>query len=288
MQSTQEQKNKFEKWNRIIKGGPYAILQYIDDLEQKIQALNPDFKKFLEAVKGKDSDPKEVSIILKNDPFFLKATKPKYKEDFALEDRDITDIAMLAAEKMIPSLVDYEELAKMTAPLVEVPIVEKVIEHHHHTKTIENTPIVTNNIVEKAVGDTPQEIKNKLESLAEGERVNIKYIDGVIDFFEELIKKHMSKFNKSKNGSTVFVGGGTNGGRIVKYHDLSDQLNGVLKTFALPANWRVISVQSSSFPSILRPTIDYVNDQQSITFTSEIDAASTLATGQTLIVLYSE
>ena len=93
-----------------------------------------------------------------------------------------------------------------------------------------------------------------------------------------------------KRGQTIMTGGGSGGGHIVKAYDLSDQLNGTLKTFSLPAFWRIISVHSSSFPNAFRPTTDFTSDASAftITFTSEILSSSTLAAGQTIIVTYSE
>ena len=80
------------------------------------------------------------------------------------------------------------------------------------------------------------------------------------------------------------------GGKIVKVHDLSASLDGVTKAFPLPAFWRVISVSSSSAPFTYRPTTDYTVDgsAHTITFTSEIQAASSLQSGQTLIVMFAE
>lgn len=139
----------------------------------------------------------------------------------------------------------------------------------------------------KKVGDikmpTPEETRDALEKLDGEDRLDVSAIKGIEALFKRLFAQ-MKPTSKA-----IFVGGGGNGGgRIVKAYDLSSQLNGVLKTFALPSNWRVISVQASSFPNTLRPTVDYTFTSSSITFTSEIDAGSTLATGQTLIVIYSE
>ena len=83
-------------------------------------------------------------------------------------------------------------------------------------------------------------------------------------------------------------GGGSSGGSAVMSYDISSLLNGVTKTFTIPTNSRVISVTASSFPFSFRPTVDYTYTSSSITFTSEIEASSTLATGQTVIVVYSE
>lgn len=130
--------------------------------------------------------------------------------------------------------------------------------------------------------DTAEDIRNKLEILEGDERLSIDAIRGLPEELEKIRKQR---------SNTVYVGGGSaSGGRIVKSYDLSDSLNGSLKTFSLPAFWRIISVHTSSSPNALRLTTDYTVDgaAMTITFTSQIDAATTLAAGQTLIVVYAE
>lgn len=129
---------------------------------------------------------------------------------------------------------------------------------------------------------TPEYIRDSLESIEEErDKLAIDAISG--------LKEELEKLKRRKN-VTIFGGGATGGGRFVKTYDLSDSLNGVLKTFALPAFWRIITVQSSSFPVAFRPTVDYTVDANAmtITFTSEIEASTTLATGQTILVIYAE
>jgi hypothetical protein len=114
-----------------------------------------------------------------------------------------------------------------------------------------------------ATTDAIQELKTTIEDLKKQVGKGIKYVGG---------------------------NGGATGGGIVKIHDLSSQLNGVLKTFALPAFWRVLTADLSSFPNVLRPTVDFTTDgaAMTITFTSQIDASSSLSTGQTCIITYAE
>jgi len=128
--------------------------------------------------------------------------------------------------------------------------------------------------------DTPEEVRDKLKELKNDERLSISAIK---DLREELDKI------KTRGGSAIYGGGG-GGGRIVKAYDISASLNGTLKVFSLPSMWRIISVQLSSIPNILRNTTDYVydNSAHTITFTDEIKASSSLATGQTAIITYSE
>lgn len=125
-------------------------------------------------------------------------------------------------------------------------------------------------------------IRDGLELLQDDDRLKIEAIK---DLREEL-----DKLGKRINESMNRVSGGASGGHIVKAYDLSSQLDGVTKVFSLPSMWRIISVQTSSFPNALRPTVDFVYDASAntITFTSEITESSTLAAGQTVILIYSE
>jgi len=125
--------------------------------------------------------------------------------------------------------------------------------------------------------DTPEQVRDKLESLKDEERLDPSAIKGLDKYIQE----------NSKAMGVPYAG--PSGGGIVKAYDLSSQLDGADRTFSLPAFWRVISVHLSSFPSILRPTVDYTTNAATmeITFTSEVPA-NALAAGQTLIVVYAE
>lgn len=76
-----------------------------------------------------------------------------------------------------------------------------------------------------------------------------------------------------------------NTGSYVYDYDFSSLLDGVTKTFTLPANAKVVLVSLSSIP-VLRKTTDYTTTASSITFTSEINASTDLASGQSGILLY--
>ena len=124
-------------------------------------------------------------------------------------------------------------------------------------------------------------IRDKLELLDGEERLDASAIKGLDEYIAE---------KASKPTQTYMVGGGTGGGKVVKVYDLSSSLDGSTKTFSLPAFWRVLTVDLSSFPHTLRPTTDYTTDASAmtITFTSEIDETAALATGQTCIITYVE
>ena len=102
------------------------------------------------------------------------------------------------------------------------------------------------------------------------------------------LQEELDRLRKLKQ-PTFFSGGGGVSKHNVAVHDLSASLNGVLKTFSLPAFWKIIDVKLSSVP-VLRLTTDYTADgsAHTITFTSEVNAATDLASGQSCIVIYSE
>lgn len=131
--------------------------------------------------------------------------------------------------------------------------------------------------------DTPEEIVDKLESLKGKERLDVSAIKGW--------KKVLKRFRKQVKGQVTYQQGGPGGkfGGHMRDYDLSDSLDGgVTRTFSLPAFARIISVQLSSFPGILRKNTDFTVDGSNctITFTSEIPDNS-LAAGQTCVILYA-
>lgn len=129
-----------------------------------------------------------------------------------------------------------------------------------------------------------EEVRDSLESIeVEEEKLKIEAIGFLRRELDE-IKARLTSISTS-SGKTVFGG---SGGRAVRSYDLSSQLNGVTKTFNLPAMYRIISVHSSSTPFTLRQTTDYTWTTTSITFTSAITASTTLATGQSITIVYSE
>lgn len=178
---------------------------------------------------------------------------------------------------LIPNIKDGEtpsdaRLRSLIAPLIPPP---------HHG--VDGQDADEERIIQKIEGDLPKlgdSIRNGLELLPEGEKLKIEAIQDLRKELDELKKK------RTEGGGTNFV---ISRGAI-KLYDLSDSLNGVTKTFSLPAFWRVLTVQSSSTPTAFRPTTDYTTDGSlfTITFTSAIDASSTLAAGQTLTILYAE
>lgn len=124
--------------------------------------------------------------------------------------------------------------------------------------------------------DNPKQIAEKLNTLTEV--IDLNTIKGLMKYLEAM--------NKSVREKTAVMRGG---GDIVQYKDLSASLNGVTKTFTIPNNRKIIQVIGSSTPFVFRPTTDYTGSgTTTLTFTSAITASDSLATGQSLIVLYTQ
>lgn len=134
-----------------------------------------------------------------------------------------------------------------------------------------------------------EDIRDALEALPEGEKLEINAIENLRKELDELKKKILHLMSVGGAGKQILVGGTGGGGRITKVYDLSASLDGATKTFSLPSFWRVIDVKLSSLP-VLRPTTDYTVDgsAKQITFTTEVDVQNHLASGQSLIVIYAE
>lgn len=106
---------------------------------------------------------------------------------------------------------------------------------------------------------------------------------------QEHLKKAIDELNdrieqvRKIKVATSKSGGGMNRAHISDL-DISSQLDGSTKTFNIPAVFSIITVSLSSFPTVLRKNIDYTYTNTTITFSDEIDAASSLAEGQTCVL----
>lgn len=128
--------------------------------------------------------------------------------------------------------------------------------------------------------ETPEEVRDLLETIeVEDEKLKIS----AIGHLEEELKKLRKQISELSSRPM----GGVATRDIVKSMDISAQLDGVTKTFQTSAMYRVITVLLSSTPSALRENVDYVWSDTSITFTSEINASTSLASGQSAIILYT-
>lgn len=124
----------------------------------------------------------------------------------------------------------------------------------------------------------PDEISQKLNTLSEV--LNISLIAGL-----EKRLATMTRMIQEKSGNNS-VGKMRGGGDSLQVTDLSALLNGVTKTFTLPPHRKLVLASGSAAPfGAFRPTIDFAHTRTSLTFTSNVDAASSLAQGQSLLVI---
>ena len=121
--------------------------------------------------------------------------------------------------------------------------------------------------------DSPKQVRDKLEALEGDERLDISAIKGL----EERIKSI-----PAQAGRSIFGPGKT---KVITL-DLSSQLNGVLKTFFVGTHFGITGVWGSSSPFAFRPVIDYTEIGKNIVFTDAVEAAISLAEGQSLIIQY--
>lgn len=223
--------------------------------------------------------------------------KPSYA-DLAKYFSQLTKVLQSHAEKVDKILTQSEkntvkELESFTKQIEKYRAEKKGENGRDGRNGINGKDADEEKIIEEAVDTLERNLpafgpqfRDGLELLKDEERLDASAIKNL----EKLIKRLMDdvKFK------TVTIGGGggatAGGGRIVKSYDITSALNGVTKTFSLPAFYRIISVHSSSFPNAFRPIVDYTSDASlmQITFTDAITADTTLAEGQTIIITYAE
>lgn len=126
--------------------------------------------------------------------------------------------------------------------------------------------------------DTPDETIDKINKAEK--KINPEQIKGLASALKDI--DSMGKFPRGVAASGI-------GDLGLKFfvNDLSSQLDGSTKTFTIPPNRMILDVKCSSFPHVFRETTDYVVSgisRETFTFTSEISATTTLASGQTLII----
>ncbi len=133
--------------------------------------------------------------------------------------------------------------------------------------------------IEDIENDLPklgEKIRDSLELLQGDERLDISAIKGL----KENIDTLTNLANRPQYSMASIAGRD-----IFKDIDISDQLDGLTKTFNISAIWTVISIDLSSFPyGSLRKNIDYTWTPTSITFTDQIDAATQLSAGQSCVL----
>lgn len=141
-------KKVLTKASNLEKGGEIALAQEFISIDDKIELLTEELKKkdyITTELKGEQGE---------------RGTPGEGGKDYVLTSEDKREIA----------------------GAIKVPIVEKVIEK---TETIIEQPIITNEIKEVAIAETPLQIKDKLETLKKDERLDKKAIKGLEDYIDQ-------------------------------------------------------------------------------------------------------
>ena len=187
----------------------------------------------------------------------------------------------------VESRVDAD-ITRLTSKLDNIPDIQELIfdlkkeiaEIDNKIEPFPDLSVIGDELLERVEKQLPQfgeVFRDGLELLKDGKRLEMSAIKGLEDELEAI---RAVKSASSGGGHSIV------GRDIISKIDISDQLNGVTKTFNLQAIYSVVSVSLSSYPyGTLRPDIDYTFTDTSITFTSTIVADAQLATGQQCIII---
>ena len=233
--------------------------------EQKAQQLDVAIEHALSVKNGepgKDAD--EQKII---EQVLLRIPIPK--DGKSVNQEDVVREILSKITIPIPKEVDIEEVIKKILTRIPKLQPKQVNEERIISRVLGKIKFPEQEVF------TKQMFLEWISSLPDG-TLEIKDIKNLEERLRNLASKIML-------GGSIMKGGGD----AVLSYDISSQLNGTLKTFTIPQNNRVLMVSSSSFPNTFRENVDYTYTATTITFTSEITASSTLATGQSIIILYT-
>lgn len=187
-----------------------------------------------------------------------------------------------AVSKRLSELKDGHTPSKQELMSLITPLIPDVKDG----KDADETKIVADVLAkvpkqEKVTGDGVIDAINSRETTRDIRKERVEGLSDLISLVQKL-ETSLTHVNSRVVGSS--------GRNLVKALNLNDYgpLDGVTKTFNIPAVYRIISVHASSFPGAFVENIDFTWTPTSITFTDEIDASATLAAGQTVTILYVE
>lgn len=251
--------------------------------------MNPNIERLIELLKIANAPYATVDAVAK----LFQAILRRCQSDYAELERKIAtavDTAKSAAQDLIKVLrQDFfdaiHEQAQHTADLLESLTNTLNARMDRVEASIAGFPDLS--YLERGIAEAKAAVADiRFPEIPKPEPVTIDKILGLRAELDALEKRFGSiRVQNNVTQQTIAV---QRGG--LQYYDLSPFLNGSLKTFMLPAFSKVVLVQSTSTPNAFRPFTDYTTDatNMSITFTSEIDETTTLAAGQSVILLYVE
>lgn len=268
MELTDKQIKRANRIEKIFAEGDLAVAEHLFELEESVEEGRKNTDERFEKVDQKIEELKEVV-----EPNMKALAESLRGKDGYTPQKGVDYFDGEKGESgktYILSKNDKKEIAR----LVEVPIVEKVIEK---TEVIHEQPIVTQEIKEVAIAESPEQLRDKLKTLKDDERLPKEAIKGIEDIEKDI---EMLK----KRPVTQGQGGVVSRDYFVDI-DLSDQLDGFTKTFNIQAIRKILSVDLQSYPyGALRKGIDYTYTNTTIAFTDTIDASTQLAEGQVCVI----
>lgn len=274
MKEEERQKKKFIKLSEFQEDKDLAMFEEMQEMNDNLEVIA---SKEMPKMEMPDTHKVEIlgaeKIIIKGEPgdtptdeHLIELIRPLIPK--VADGKTPTEKELLALIRpLIPKVKDGETPSDERLLSLLRPLIPEVQDGY--------TPIKGKDYFDGKDGspDTPEQIREKLASLEGEDRLDKSAIKGL-----EELQKEVTSLSKRP------MGGGITGRDLFKDYDLSGQLDGVTKTFNIPAVWNIISVSLSSFPHALRKTVDFTYTQTTITFTSQIDAATSLATGQTCVL----
>lgn len=235
-------------------------IESMDEMVTKFEGIKAECEEYLSTMDSSMSSYKDelVSALKETQSMLeskLSAMEKTYKGQLDTVDKRLTG-EINAVKASIPTPQDmtvYEaKLDQIKASIPEMPAI---------------IPVTGEEMVRKV---------NELPTDSDEFKIDKSHIKGIAELEAEI---------KSLKSRPVGSNASIAGRDLFQDIDLSSQLDGVTKTFNLPAVWNIISVDLSSHPfGALRKGVDFTYTPTSITFTSEIDAATQLSTGQSCIL----
>ncbi len=127
-----------------------------------------------------------------------------------------------------------------------------------------------------AIPETAEETVSKINTSKT--KIKAKQVEGLISLMKEVHDQD------TMNQVGISGGGGANLSALLFAQDLSSQCDGSTKTFTIPQNRIILNLNSTQFPIIYRPIVDFTISgvsRETLTLTDQVSAPQS---GQTLIV----
>lgn len=257
------------------------VLTLVSESLTKEEFINA-FKMVLDYVKKiDDRNLKEIEVIKQNLAALGEATIKKSEKDIETAKNEALKALQTIISKLEP---EFDRQTKLLGERLEdltTKLNDKLAEVDQKVQSVRDGKDADEEaMLLKLENDLPklgERIRDALELLEGDNRLDKSAIKG--------LEEELKALSKKVDGQKVVAGGAAKT-RIIRI-DLSSQLNGVLKTFFLGTHFGIISVDSSSAPfGAFREgeNQDYYESGKNIVFTSNVNAAISLAEGQSLIV----